>query len=96
MNQKTQDYLFVTSINMQCLKALNNTQSSILQRNIERFNNKMVASDLFSSPASLRVFLFCFVAFAAIPHHAFAGITRHYKFDVRLFIYLYTHTHTHI
>lgn len=56
----------------------------------------MGASDLFSSPASLRVFLFCFVAFAAIPHHAFAGITRHYKFDVRLFIYLYIYIHTHI
>ncbi|GMN24459.1 hypothetical protein TIFTF001_000579 [Ficus carica] len=44
----------------------------------------MGASDLFSSPAFLRVFLFCFVAFAAIPHHAFAGITRHYKFDIKL------------
>nr|QHI08141.1 laccase-17 protein [Boehmeria nivea] len=40
--------------------------------------------DHLSSPSFLKVFLFYFITIAFIPEHAFAAITRHYKFEIKL------------
>ena len=52
------------------------------------YMSQMGVLDHLSSPSFLKVFLFYFITIAFIPEHAFAGITRHYKFEVKPLIEL--------